>query len=66
MILTDRYKGSGDEIRNLKILNSNEYKRQQLKKHQRFTADVDAGLIKVLNKQCFFYLTAMIICFARC
>ena len=27
---------------------------------------VDAGLIKVLNKQCFFYLTAMIICFARC
>ena len=39
------YKGSGDEIRNLKILNSNEYKRQQLKKHQLFTADVDAGLI---------------------
>ena len=65
MILTDRYKGSGDEIRNLKILNSNEYKRQQLKKHQLFTADACWRWLN-LNKQCFFYLTAMIICFARC
>ena len=59
------YKESYNEINNLKILNSKEYKRQQLKKHQLFTADVDAGLTKVLNKQSFFYLT-MIICFARC
>ena len=32
------YKGSGNEIKNLKILNSNEFKRQQLIKHQFFTA----------------------------
>ena len=32
------YKWSGNEIKNLKILNSNEYKRQQLIKYQLFTA----------------------------
>ena len=32
------YKGSGNKIKDLKILNSNEYKRQQLVKHQLFTA----------------------------
>ena len=43
------YKGSGNEIKNLKILNSNEYKRQQLMKHQLFTADVDIkSWLKVL------------------
>ena len=57
------YKGSENEIKNLTILNCKEYKRQQLIKHQLFTADVD--IKKVLNKQCFFYLT-MIIFFARC
>ena len=42
----------------LRILNSNEYKRQQLIKHQHFTADiVIKSWLKVLNKQCFFYLT---------
>ena len=32
------YKGSGNKIKDLKILHSNEYKRQQLVKHQFFTA----------------------------
>ena len=46
------YKGSGNEIKNLTILNSNEYKRQQLTKHQPLTADVDIkSWLKVLNKQ---------------
>ena len=43
------YKRSRNEIKNLKILNSNEYKRQQLIKHQLFTADVDIkSWLKVL------------------
>ena len=43
------YKRSGNEIKNLKILNSNENKRQQLIKHQLFTADVDIkSWLKVL------------------
>ena len=42
-------KRSGKEIKNLRILNSNEYKRQQLIKHQLFTADVDIkSWLKVL------------------
>ena len=35
------YKGSKNEIKNLTIFNCKEYKRQQLLKHQLFTADVD-------------------------
>ena len=43
------YKGSRNEIKN------NEYKRQQLMKHQLFTADVDIkSWFKVLNEQRFF------------
>ena len=43
------YKRSGKEIKILRILNSNEYKRQQLIKHQLFTADVDIkSWLKVL------------------
>ena len=39
-------------IQHTKILNSNEYKRQQLIKHHLFTADVDIkNWLKVLNKQ---------------
>jgi len=59
-------RGLKNEIKNLTILNGKEYKRQKLIKHELFTADVDIkSWLKVLNKQCFFYLT-MIICFARC
>lgn len=52
------------------ILNSNQYKRQQLIKQQLlFTqqaADIDIkSWLKALYKQCFSYRT-MIICFARC
>ena len=36
-----KYKGSGNEIKNSKILNINEYKRHQLIDHQLFTADVN-------------------------
>ena len=61
-----KYKGSGNEIKNSNILNSDKYKRQQLIKHQLFIADVDIkSWLKVLNKQSLFYLT-MIICFVRC
>ena len=58
-------RGSGSEIKSLKSLNSNEYKRQKLIKHQLFTTDVDIkSWLKVLYEQCFFYVT-MMICFAR-
>ena len=38
----------GNEIKNLTILYSNEYKRQQLIKHQLFTAEVKMITIKLL------------------
>ena len=38
----------GNEIKNLTILYSNEYKRQQLLKHQLFTAEVKMITIKLL------------------
>ena len=44
------YKRSGNEIKNLRILNSNEYKRQQLIKHQLFTADVDSVKNRTTDK----------------
>ena len=57
--------GFESEIKSLESLNSHEYKRQKLKKHQFFTADVDIkSWLKVSYEECFFYLT-MIICFAR-
>jgi len=56
-IYTKIYKSSGNEIKNSKILNSNEYKRQQLIKHQLFTADVDIKIwLKVLYKQCVSFI----------
>ena len=65
-VLLKNYQKSGNEIKNLKILNSNDYKRQKLIRHQLFTADVDMKRwLKVFYKPCFFYLTR-IICFARC
>ena len=57
----------GFRLKNSKFLTvTNEYKRQQLIKHQLVTAsDVDfTSWLKVFFKQSFFYLT-MIICSAR-
>ena len=38
---TKIFNGSGNEIKNSKFFNGNEYKMRQLIKHQLFTADVD-------------------------